>query len=171
MSFFMNILMFAGLVLMVMGLVEVVRRVPWGDAFGGGVSDVREVMRLQELNRKIRDDITETSTCADNCFKIFRILASTTFRDMTQSALFVLRDGTWKRAREKTLACAKKGYRDSDRFVRLSMDSAMLLLREAFRYSIQTCMNCPLARGRAEELKCCPITETLKTETEQSRPQ
>ena len=170
MSIFPNILMFAGLALMVMGLVEVVRRVRWGVA-PGGVSDVREVMRLQELNRRIRDDITETSTSADNCFKIFRILASTTFRDMTQPSLFVLRDGTWRQVREKTLASAKKGYRHSDRFLRLSMDSAILLLREAFRYSIQSCMNCPLARGRAEELKRCPITETLKTETTQTQPQ
>jgi len=171
MAFFTNVLMFAGLVLMVMGLVEVVRRVPWRDAFAAGVSDVREVMRLQRLNRRIRDDVAEASTCADNCFKISRILASTTFRDLTQPAQFVLRDGTWRQAREKTLACARRGYRDSDRFLRLSMDSAILLLREAFRYSLQTCMNCPLARGRADELSRCPITETLKTETEQSRPQ
>ena len=170
MSIFANVLMFAGLILMVIGLVEVVRRVRWGVA-PGGVSDIREVMRLQELNRKIRDDITETSTCADNCFKIFRILASTTFRDMTQPAMFVIRDATWKQVREKTLACARKGYRDSDRFLRLSMDSAILLLREAFRYSIQTCMNCPLAGGRFDELKRCPITETLKTETTQTHPQ
>jgi hypothetical protein len=171
MSFFTNVLMFAGLILLVMGVVEVVRRVPWRDAFAAGVSDVREVMRFQELNRRIRDGVAETATCADNCFKIFRILASTTFRDMTQPALFVLRDGTWRQARQKTLACAKKGYRDCDRFVRLSMDSAILLLREAFRYSLQTCMNCPLARGKADELKQCPITETLKTETAQTHPQ
>jgi len=167
MNFFSNILIFAGLVLMVIGLIEVVRRVRWGDIFsGGGVSDVHEVMRMQELNRKIRDDVTETVSSANSCLEIFRILSTTRFREMTDPALFALKDRTWRQAREKALSDAKKGYRDTNRFLRISMDSAILLLREAFRFSIETCMNCPLLRGKPGEIKQCPITQTLKTETE-----
>jgi hypothetical protein len=166
MSFF-TIFILGGLALMVMGLVEVVRRVRWGDPFfGEGVSDVREVMRLQELNRRIRDVIAETVKNAQQCYQIFRVLASTRFRDATDPSLFVLRDNIWRRSREEAVKSARKGYRDSDRFLRLSMDSAILLLREAFRFSIETCMSCPLLRGRPGGIKQCPITETLKTEAQ-----
>jgi len=167
MNFFSNILIFAGLILMVIGLVEVVKKFRWGNILAGkDVSGVYDVMKLQELNRKVRDDVTETVESAKKCYQIFNILASTTFRDSTEPALFVLRDAMWRRAREQALNSARRGYKDSERFLRISMDPAILMLREAFRFSIESCMNCPLLRGKPGEIKQCPITQTLKTETE-----
>lgn len=166
MQFFTNVLIFGGLILMLIGLAEVMRKVRWGSFASGGVSDVNEVMRLQELNRKTRDDITETETNAKNCFQIYRVLATTRFRNMTEPSLFVLRDSTWQKAREQAVRSAGKGFKDCEKFLRISMDSAILMLREAFRFSIETCVDCPLVKGKPGDIKQCPITETLKTEAQ-----
>lgn len=166
MNFFSNLLIFAGLILMVIGLVEVVRKLRWGNFLAGkDVSGVYDVMKLQELNRKIRDDVTETVTDAKNCFQVFQILAGTQFRNMAEPTFLVLKDNTWKRTREQALNSVKRGYKDCDKFLKYSMDPAILLLKEAFRFSIQTCFDCPILRGKPGEMKQCPITQNLKTET------
>jgi hypothetical protein len=164
MNILIVILVAAGFLLMAVGLAEGVRRARWGSRFPGGVSDVREVMRLQELNRRTRDDIDAAVDGASNCYQIFGIIASTRFRNAAHPALCALRDRTWSRARGAALGAAKKGFLDCERFLRQSTDPSILLLREAFRYGVEACMNCPLAKGRPEEIGRCPITEALKKE-------
>jgi hypothetical protein len=164
MNFLFGILVTVGLGLMAAGLAEAVRRIRWGSRFSGGVSDVRDIMKLQELNRRTRDDIAAAVDGANNCYQIFAIIASTRFRNSAQPAFLVLRDKTWSRARNAAMSAAKKGFSDCERFLRQSTDSSILLLREAFRYGVETCMACPLAQGRPGDINHCPITETLKKE-------
>jgi len=166
MDFLIKVLIVVGGILVLAGILETYRRVRWGSVFSGGASDVYEVMRLQELNERIRDHVAETVSNGQNCFRIFNILVSTQFRNEGDPSVFARSDGTWRRTRERALTSAKKGFRDSERFLKLSTDPTILLLREAFRFSVQTCVNCPLMRGGRERLKACPITETLKSEGE-----
>ncbi len=164
MDFLIKVLIVVGGLLVLVSLVDAARRLRWGSVFSGGVSDVYEVMRLQELNQRIREHVTETVSNGQNCFRIFNILRSTQFRNEGDPSMFARSDGTWRRTREQALKAAKKGFGDSERFLKISTDPAILLLREAFRFSVQTCVNCPIISGSREELKACPITETLKSE-------
>jgi hypothetical protein len=157
--------MLVGVILVVMGLVEVVRKLRPGNFFvSKDFSSVYDVMRLQELNRRIRDDVNETVVNGRSCYQIFNILASTRFRSMPEPGILVLKDRTWNRARENALKSAKRGYQDCERFLKVTMDSSVLILREAFAYSVEICLNCPILTGKPSQINQCPICENLKTE-------
>lgn len=167
MNFLFAIAAVIGLGLMAAGFSEAVSRMRWGSRFPGGVSDVKDVLKFQDLNRRTRDDIAAAVEGANNCYEVFAIMASTRFRNSATPALCVLKDRTWNKARKAALGAAKKGFLDCERFLRQSTDASILLLREAFRYGIETCLTCPLCLGRPGAVDHCPITDALKQEGRQ----
>ena len=163
-----RILLFAGLFIIALGLAEAIRQARRG-RFPGGVSDLREVVRLDRLNARLREELEVTVKSAENCFEIFQVLKATSFSDSWNPETGASMDRAWEKARMRVISAARAGFRDSDRLFNETIDHTVLMLRETFRYALQICMTCPLVRGDADSPDQCPILEFINTERRERR--
>jgi hypothetical protein len=158
MEFIIDLILIAGFILTVLGAVEVYKK------FNRDFTSADEIVKLRELNRKIRNDISNTLNHSKNCFKIFHILVSTRYRNSGDPLTRITKDSVWLRSREFALESARSGYRNCNKFLRISINQPeIVLLREAFAYCIETCESCLILEGRGNELKNCPVVEAMET--------
>jgi hypothetical protein len=157
-SFVINLILIVGFILAMLGAVEVYKK------FNRDFTGADEIVRLRELNRRIRTDISNTLNHSKNCFKIFNILVSTRYRNFSDPLTKVTEDRVWLKSREFALKSAKSGYKNCNKFLKISLDQPeIILLREAFAYCIETCLNCLILEGKGNELRNCPVAEAMET--------
>lgn len=161
-STIISLLFMAGIALAIKGGIDLYRK-----KFGFGRFDftgASEIVKLRELNRRIRTDLNQTLKNGRNCFKVYSILLSTRYRDFDDSLVVAADDDVWLNARELTLKSAQKGFRNCNRLLRITLDEPdVLLMREAFVYAIETCLNCPILECRGHEIKKCPVVQSAES--------
>jgi hypothetical protein len=124
------------------------------------VTTHKEMIRLKQLNSRIRRDTEITLSYSRSCFKTFGILARTKYRKMPDPVIEVLKDYDWIRLRKMVMISAKKGYKHCQDLLNISMEnSSVFLIREAFAYSQQCCRECPFFES--EEVTTCPVEQVM----------
>jgi len=130
--------------------------------FEQSVSDVDEITKLEEQSNKIQNIVLAVAEAVRNCSDCFEILKQTKFSRRHQAFRLAGRDPMWLFAKKRVLELAKIGFKQADKFLSLAVDRDVLLIREAFRYALQTCPVCPLAVGRE---KTCPLLKSFSDES------
>jgi len=158
-SLIINLLYITGFIFLFFGGIEVYKK------FNRNFTDAHEILKLRDLNKQIRSDMSQTLMYSRNCFKIFNILSSTRYKDSIDPAERVTNDEIWQRSREYALKSAHRGYKNCNKFLKISLERPdIILLREAFAYASRTCHECPILEGTATEMNNCPVVGAFENQ-------
>ncbi len=156
------LLIISGLVLTISGIRE-----NW--PFRRDVTPPAEMIRLRELNDRIKRDMERTLAYSKNCFRTFGILARTKYRNLPDPFLVVMRDRDWRKVRNTVMSSARRGQRHCRDLLNISIEEPdVILRREAFAFCQECCRDCPLLAANTEQMNTCPIVQAIPSDKKEN---
>jgi hypothetical protein len=146
-----------GAILLILGMKENIMNM------GRDFTGKNEMLRLRELNRRIKSSFRKTISHARNCFEMYKILQNTRYRNHHDPLSNIADDEVWNRARDYTLKSSKRAYQDCNKLLKISIEQPqVLLLMETYQYIMDLCYNCPIHEGSRKSISQCPVLEAYE---------